>query len=131
MLVESLIGLEKMFSIYFMQQWFGLSDPAMEDALHDIESMRRFAGIELGADPVPDETTICKFRHLLEKHHLSEKLFEAVLWLPGGKGPVSQKGHHSRRHPDRRPVIHQEQGKAARCGSSSFLAACMIFAEKP
>jgi IS5 family transposase len=44
-----------MLRIYFMQQWFSLSDPAMEDALYDIESMRRFAGIELGADPVPDE----------------------------------------------------------------------------
>ena len=72
------IGLEKMLRIYFMQQWFGLSDPAMEDALYDIESMRRFAGIELGADPVPDETTILNFRHLLEKHNLAEKLFEAT-----------------------------------------------------
>ncbi len=48
----------------------------MEDTLYDIESMRRFAGIELGSEAVPDETTICKFRHLLERHGLTEKLFQ-------------------------------------------------------
>ncbi len=80
------IGLEKMLRIHFMQQWFKLSDPAMEDALYDTEPIRRFAGIELGADPVPDETTICKFRRLLEKHHLSEKLFETVLCYLEEKG---------------------------------------------
>ena len=69
-------SLEMMLRIYFMQQWFKLSDPAMEDALYDIESMRRFAGIELGRDTVPDETTILKFRHLLEKHNLTAKIFQ-------------------------------------------------------
>ncbi len=64
--------LERMLRIYFMQQWYGLSDPAMEDALYDIESMRRFAGIELGSEAVPDETTICKFRHFLELHALTK-----------------------------------------------------------
>ncbi len=68
--------LEMMLRIYFMQQWYGLSDPAMEDALYDIESMRRFAVIDLQTDAVPDETTILHFRHLLEKHKLTEKLFE-------------------------------------------------------
>lgn len=72
------LGLEKMLRIYFMQQWFNLSDPAMEDALYDIESLRRFAGIELGRDEVPDETTILNFRHLLERHELTKKLFMAV-----------------------------------------------------
>ena len=72
------MGIEKMLRIYFMQKWFGLSDPAMEDALCDTEPIRRFAGIELGADPVPDETTILKFRHLLEKHDLAARLFEAT-----------------------------------------------------
>jgi len=67
--------LERMLRIYFMQQWYGLSDPAMEDTLYDIESMRRFAGIDLASDAVPDETTICKFRHLLERHKVTEKLF--------------------------------------------------------
>src|SRR4029077_17192693 len=60
------LGLEKMLRIYFLQQWFNLSDPAAEDAIYDSESMRRFAGVSLGEDVVPDETTILRFRHLLE-----------------------------------------------------------------
>ncbi len=68
----------RMLRIYFMQQWFNLSDPAMEDALYDSESMRRFAGIDLTTDLVPDETTILRFRHLLEKHQLTAKLFAEV-----------------------------------------------------
>ena len=72
------MGLEKMLRIYFLQQWFNLSDPAMEDALYDIESLRRFVDIELGQDEVPDETTILNFRHLLEQHGLTEKLFQKV-----------------------------------------------------
>ena len=72
------MGPEKMLRIHFMQQWFKLLDPAMEDALYDTEPPRRFAGIELGQDPVPDESTILKFRHLLEKHDLAAKLFEAT-----------------------------------------------------
>ena len=72
------IGLERMVRIYFLQQWYGLSDPGMEEALYDMESVRRFAGIELGEDEIPDETTILNFRHLLEKHQLTEKLLEEV-----------------------------------------------------
>jgi len=71
----------RMLRIYFMQQWFNLSDPAMEDALYDSESMRWFAGIDQAADLVPDETTILRFRHLLEKHRLTEKLFAEVRQL--------------------------------------------------
>jgi IS5 family transposase len=70
--------MERMLRIYFMQQWFNVSDPAMEDALYDSESMRRFAGIELIDDAVPDESTILRFRHLLERHQLTQKLFELV-----------------------------------------------------
>jgi transposase len=72
------IGLERMVRIYLLQQWYGLSDPGMEEALYDIESVRRFAGIELGEEEIPDESTILNFRHLLEKHQLTEKLFEEV-----------------------------------------------------
>lgn len=72
------IGLSRMLRIYFMQQWFQLSDEAMEDALYDSESMRRFAGIELGRDPVPDATTILKFRHLLEQHDMMRGIFAEV-----------------------------------------------------
>lgn len=70
--------LETMLRIYFLQQWFNLSDPAAEDALYDIESMRRFCGIELGEDAVPDETTILNFRRLLERHRLTEAIFKTV-----------------------------------------------------
>src|SRR5215472_5754834 len=64
------VGLERMLRIYFLQQWFNLSDPAVEDALYDSLSMQRFVGIDLGCEPVPDETTVCRFRHLLEEHDL-------------------------------------------------------------
>ena len=70
--------LERMLRVYFMQQWFNLSDPQAEDALYDIEPMRRFAGIELADDAVPDETTILNFRHLLERHQLTEQIFAEV-----------------------------------------------------
>ena len=70
--------LERMLRIYFLQQWFNLSDPQAEDAIYDIEPMRRFARVELGEDGIPDETTILRFRHLLEKHRLTEAIFEAV-----------------------------------------------------
>jgi transposase, IS5 family len=73
--------LEPMLRVYFMQQWFNLSDPAAEDALYDSESMRRFAGIELAEDAVPDESTILRFRHLLERHHLTQQIFALVRGL--------------------------------------------------
>lgn len=72
---------ERMLRIYFMQQWFNLSDPAMEDSLYDSESMRRFAGIELSDDAIPDETTILRFRHLLEKHYLTQAIFGQIRTL--------------------------------------------------
>jgi transposase, IS5 family len=64
--------------MYFLQLWFNLSDPAVEEALYESVSMRQFVGIDLGREPAPDETTVCKFRHLLEKHHLGRKIFERV-----------------------------------------------------
>ncbi len=70
--------LEMMLRIYFLQQWFNLSDPAAEEALYDSASMRRFAGVDLGEAPAPDESTICRFRHLLENHHLGVTLFQQV-----------------------------------------------------
>src|SRR4051794_7948985 len=72
------VGLERMLRIYFLQQWFNLSDPAVEEALYDSLAMRNFVGIDLGREPVPDETTACKFRHLLEKHEIGRQLFEQV-----------------------------------------------------
>jgi len=72
------VGLERMLRIYFLQHWFNLSDPAVEEALYDSNAMRAFVGIDLGREPVPDETTVCKFRHLLERHELGRTLFEQV-----------------------------------------------------
>ena len=72
------IGLERMLRIYFLQNWFNLSDPAVEEALYDSLSMRNFVGIDLGREGAPDETTVCKFRHLLEAHDLGQRLFEEV-----------------------------------------------------
>jgi IS5 family transposase len=69
-------GLERMLRIYFLQQWFNLSDPGVEEALYDSAAMRDFAGIDLGREAAPDETTICRFRHLLEAHDLGRCLFE-------------------------------------------------------
>jgi transposase, IS5 family len=72
------IPLERMLRIYFLQLWFNLSDPAVEEALYDSASMREFAGIDLGAEAAPDETTVCKFRHLLEKHKLGKRLLVSM-----------------------------------------------------
>jgi IS5 family transposase len=84
--------LERMLRIYFMQQWYGLSDPLMEDALYDSESMRRFAGIDLEIDAVPDETTILHFRHLLEKHELTKKIFDETKHYLSEKGLLLREG---------------------------------------
>ncbi len=72
------IGLERMLRIHFLQHWFELSDPGAEEALYDSRAMRLFVGIDLGQEPVPDETTICKFRHLMERHNLGDELFRLV-----------------------------------------------------
>jgi IS5 family transposase len=72
------VGVERMLRIYFLQQWFNLSDPAVEEALYDSPLMREFVGIDLGREPVPDETTVCKFRHLLEEHKIGAAMLGTV-----------------------------------------------------
>ena len=72
------IPLERMLRIYFLQLWFNLSDPAVEEALYDSVAMRSFVGIDLGIEGAPDETTVCKFRHLLERNKLGKTLLKAV-----------------------------------------------------
>ena len=86
------VGVETMLRIYFLQQWFDLSDPAAEDAIYDSESMRRFVGVELGEDAVPDETTILRFQHLLERHQLTEAMFALVRRLLEAKGLLLKAG---------------------------------------
>ena len=72
------IGIERMLRIYCLQHWFNLSDPAAEEAIYDSRAMRDFVGIDLGNEPAPDETTICKFRHLMERHNLGDHFFHLV-----------------------------------------------------
>lgn len=79
------MALSKMLRIHFMQQWYALSDPAMEDALYEIESMRRFAGVELNEDAIPDETTILKFRRFLEQRGLAQQILTTVNTHLGNK----------------------------------------------
>ena len=86
------LGLEKMLRIYFLQHWFDLSDPAAEDAIYDSESMRRFTGVELGEDTIPDESTILRFRHLLEEHHLTKAIFDEIGSLLKEKGLLLKQG---------------------------------------
>src|ERR1700748_3658515 len=72
------IGLERMLRIFFLKQWYGLADEALEDALYDSQALRGFAGIDLNRNPVPDATTVLHFRHWLERHDLTKSLFEEV-----------------------------------------------------
>jgi len=72
------VGLSIMLRIYFVPQWFNLSDPGMEEALYESAVLRRFVGVDLGLAPVPDETTILGFRHLLEQHDLGGAMLDTV-----------------------------------------------------
>jgi len=72
------IGLERMLRVYFLQQWYGLADEAIEDALYDSQALRGFARIDLATEGVPDATTLLKFRRLLETHDLCKGLFTAI-----------------------------------------------------
>jgi IS5 family transposase len=72
------IGLERMLRIHFIQHWFNLADLSCEEALYDSASLRSFVGIDLGREPVPDSTTITKFRKLLNENKLGEALFAKV-----------------------------------------------------
>ena len=72
------VGVERMLRVYFLQQWYGLADEAIEDAIYDSQAMRTFAGIDLSVESVPDATTLLNFRHLLEEHDLTRRLFAEV-----------------------------------------------------
>jgi IS5 family transposase len=81
-----------MLRIHLMQQWFGYSDPAMEEALHDVPLLRGFAGLDAGESRLPDETTILRFRRLLETHDLARSLFNEVVALLADKGLLLRSG---------------------------------------
>jgi len=78
--------------VHFLQHWYGYSDPAMEDALHDMPALRRFAGLDAGESRMPDETTILNFRHLLEAHQLAQSLFQEVVSLLTERGLILREG---------------------------------------
>jgi hypothetical protein len=100
--------LSTMLRIYCLQQWYSLSDPGAEEALYDIQSMRAFAGLELGRDSIPDETTILNFRHLLERHDLTKAIFAAVA------EHLAARWHDRGRDADRGIAIDEEQRAKAR-----------------
>ena len=78
--------LERMLRMYVAQQCLGLSDEGIEDALYDSQSVRGFVGVDLGREGAPDATTLLNFRHLLEAHELTTRIFEAI------KGHLADKG---------------------------------------
>ena len=78
--------------MYLLQCWFNLSDPGTEDAIYDSYAMRKFTGIDFMSDSVPDETTLCKFRHLLEEHGLNKLFFEAIERVMVASGHIMKGG---------------------------------------
>src|SRR5262249_9643612 len=112
------VGGERMLRIYFLQQWVNLSDPAIEEALYDSQAMRGFGDIDLGREPVPDETTVCRFRHLLEKHDLGRRLFEEVQRHLAARGLKIATGT-CRRHDHQCAVLDQERRQSPRSRDAS------------
>ena len=86
------IGLERMLRLYFLQQWYGLADEALEDALYDSQALRGFAGIDLSVATVPDATTVLNFRHWLEQHNLTRALFDEVGAMLEERGLLMRQG---------------------------------------
>jgi IS5 family transposase len=100
-----------MLQIHFMQQWFGLSDPAMEEALYDVPLYREFAGLDEGMTRLPDESTILRFRHLLETHGLAAQMLTLVNEILSEKGLMLKTGSavDAVQHPARRrtALVHE------------------------
>ena len=89
---HSPFAVETMLRIHFLQQWFNLSDPAMEEALYDMALFREFVGLDAGEDNLPDESTILRFRHLLEAHNLSLQILATVNATLAAKGLLLKSG---------------------------------------
>jgi len=85
-------GIETMLRIHYLQQWFGLSDPAMEEALHETPLYREFAKLDAVMARLPDETTILRFRHLLERHNLAVDMLRVVNDLLQHRGLMLRTG---------------------------------------
>lgn len=126
------VGIERMLRIHLLQHGFNLSDPGVEEALYDSPVMRRFAGIDLGIKPVPDETTSLRFRHLLEAHELGEKFCATVHQHPRvcglkvATGPMVDAtmiaAPRPTKHRDRAPAMHQtKQGNPWHFGMQAHI----------
>jgi hypothetical protein len=108
-------ALATLLRIHLMQQWFGYSDPAMEEALHDMPLLREFAGLDAGEEAMPDETTILKFRRLLERHQLAQTLFDETAALLAEKGLLLRQGTIVDATLIAAPAVHQEPPSETGC----------------
>src|SRR5713226_5775062 len=98
------IGLERMLRIYFLQQWHGLADAALADALYDSQALRGFAGIDLAVESVLDATTLLKFRHWLERHNLTKALFDEIAAMLEERGLLMRQSLPRRKPGARSPL---------------------------
>ena len=108
------MGIEKMLRMYLLQIWFDLSDPATEDAIYDSYAMRTFTGIDFMTEAVPDETTLCKFRHLLEAHGLNKLFFRCDQQSNGCNGSHDERWHNRRRYHYQRSQLNEKCTKGTR-----------------
>ncbi len=112
------VGVARMLRMHCLQQWFNLSDPAVEEALYDSRAMRQLVWIDLGREPAPDETTICKFRHLLQAHNLGDQLFALIREFLAEQGLTVSRGtiitapsSAKNRRKERDPAMHQTKNR--------------------
>ena len=137
------MGIEKMLRMYLLQIWFNLSDPATEDAIYDSYAMRKFTGIDFMTETVPDETTLCKFRHLLETNGLNKLFFDAINrvmvqtghMMKGGtivdatiiNAPGSTKNAEKKRDPEMHQAEKAMDGNSGRNATSAWMQAAVWF----
>src|ERR1051325_1759347 len=107
-----------MLRLYFLQQWYGLADEALEDALYDSQVLRGFAGIDLAVTAVPDATTVLNFRPLAGGTRLDPGAVRRDRGDAGGARPVEAPGHNCRCHDHRRAAFDQEQKQGPRSGEA-------------
>ena len=128
------IGLDRMLRMYFLQQWFGLADEALEDTVYDSQAFRAFPGIDLGRESVPDATTLLKFRRLLEQKDLARTLFDTVNATLRERGLLLKQGTvvdativavpSSTKNKARDPEMHQtRKGNQWRFGAKAHIGA--------
>ena len=122
------MGIEKMLRMYLLQIWFNLSDPATEDAIYDSYAMRKFTGIEFMTESVPDETTLCKFRHLLEANGLNKLFFDAINRVMVATGHM-MKGGTTLGATGENAVVYNSTRVDAICGPIGILMANAMLGE--